>query len=136
MVDSPKSSAPHVTERHYPKNFSTAEMVGGLVWLGLAALVSVLLEVVYLGTWIGGVAVPFTIPVAFLFNLVLTKTGLLWSSKPAIAAVPLYVWTAGFLLLTFWVGVTGDQLVGSDIRSIGLLSAGLAGGGWPLIVKK
>lgn len=136
MVDSPHSSAPHVTERHYVKDFSTAEMVGGLVWLSLAALVSVLLEVVYLGTWIGSVAVPFTIPIAFLFNLVLTKTALLWSEKVAVAAVPLYVWTGGFLLLTFWVGVTGDQLVGSNIRSIGLLFAGLAGGGWPLIMKK
>lgn len=136
MVKNPSFSAPHVTERRYHQDFSTGEMVVGLFWLGLGALISVLLEVVYLGTWIGGIAVPYTIPIAFLFNMVLTKTALLWSDNRAVAAVPLYVWTAGFLILTFWVGVTGDQLVGSNIRSILLLFAGIAGGGWPLIMKK
>lgn len=141
MVDSKpsaaaESSAPHITERRYHQNFSTGEMVMGMVWLSLAALLSVLLEVVYLGTWIGGIAVPYTIPIAFLFNWVLSKTALLWSKKTAIAGIPLYAWITGFLILTFWVGVTGDQLVGSSIRSILLLFAGIAGGAWPLIFHK
>lgn len=122
-------------------DFSRGEAVGGLVWLSVAALISVLLEVVYLGTWVtlpGGtqVAVPYTIIIAFLFNMVLTRTARLWNPAPAVAAVPLYVWTGGYLALMFGVAVTGDQLVGSNIRSVLLLFAGLAGGVWPLVKGK
>ena len=122
-------------------DFSRGEVVGGLVWLSVAALVSVLLEVVYLGTWVtlpGGtkLAVPYTIVVAFLFNMVLTRTARLWNPNPAVAAVPLYVWAAGFLGLMFGVEVTGDQLVGDNIRSVLLLLAGVAGGVWPLVRGK
>lgn len=122
-------------------DFSRGEAMSGLVWLSVAALISVLLEVVYLGTWVtlpGGarLAVPYTILIAFLFNMVLTRTARLWTSNPAIALVPLYVWTAGFLALMFGVQVTGDQLVGSNIRSVLLLFAGAAGGVWPVVRGK
>ena len=53
-----------------------------------------------------------------------------------VAAVPLYVWIVGYLALMFGVEVTGDQLVGSNIRSVLLLFAGLAGGVWPLVRGK
>ena len=128
-------------ERIVRTDFNRGEAVGGLVWLSVAALISVLLEVVYLGTWVtlpGGaqLAVPYTIVIAFLFTMVLTRTAQLWSPNPAVAAVPLYVWIVGYLALMFGVEVTGDQLVGSNIRSVLLLFAGLAGGVWPLVRGK
>ncbi|MCS5478875.1 hypothetical protein NYP18_04305 [Corynebacterium sp. YIM 101645] len=128
-------------ERIVRTDFSRGEAVGGLVWLSVAALIAVLLQVVYLGTWVtlpGGfrVAVPYTIVLAFLFNMVLTRTAKLWSPRPAFAAVPLYAWLAGFLLLLSGVVVTGDQLVGDNIRTVLLLFAGVAGGVWPLVRGK
>lgn len=122
-------------------DFTRGEAVGGLIWLSVASLVSVLLEVVYLGTWVtlpGGarLAVPYTIVLAFLFNMVLTRTARLWSPQPIIAAIPLYAWMAGYFALMMGVVVTGDQLVGSNIRSVLLLFAGLAGGVWPLVRGK
>lgn len=128
-------------ERIVRTDFSRGEAVGGLVWLSVAALIAVLLQVVYLGTWVtlpGGfrVAVPYTIILAFLFNMVLTRTAKLWDPRPVVAAVPLYAWLAGFLLMLSGVAVTGDQLVGDNIRTVLLLFAGVAGGVWPLVRGK
>lgn len=122
-------------------DFSRGEAVAGLAWLSLGALISVLLEIVYLGTWItlpGGaqVAFPYTIVIAFLFTMVLTRTAKLWTTRPWLAAVPLYVWIGGYLVFAFWVEVTGDQLVGANIRAILLFVAGIAGGVWPLVNRR
>ncbi|GAB2508414.1 hypothetical protein CATRI_04715 [Corynebacterium atrinae] len=130
-----------MNERIIRTDFSRGEVIFGLVWLSVGALVSVLLEIVYLGTWIslpGGakVAFPYTIAIAFLFNIVLTRTARLWSSTPAVALIPLVVWCLGFFGLMLGGGVTGDQLVISSIRSVALLGAGIAGGIWPLIRGK
>ena len=132
----PSPASPHVTERHTYTGFSRTEQVTGLFWLSLGALVSVLLEVVYLGTWIGGVPVPYTIVIAFLFNMVLTKTGLLWSKNKAVALIPAYVWTAGYLILLMAESITGDQLLGNSLRSIALLIAGIIGASWPLMHRR
>ncbi|WJZ02263.1 hypothetical protein CFREI_04835 [Corynebacterium freiburgense] len=121
-------------------NFSKAEVFWGLAWLSLGALISVLLEIVYLGTWIhiGGkaIAVPYTIPIAFFFTGVLTRTALLWTRRIIYAAIPLFTWIGGFFLLTFWVSFSGDILVGENARSMLLLFAGVIGGGWPLMRAK
>lgn len=127
------SASPHVTERHTYSGFSRAEQAFGLFWLSLGALVSLLLEIVYLGTWIGPVPVPYTIIIAFFFNQVLTKTARLWNQKVLIALIPLIVWGLGYFLFTLGEGVTGDQLLGSNLRSLVLLFAGVAGGVWPII---
>ncbi|QGU02407.1 hypothetical protein CKALI_07725 [Corynebacterium kalinowskii] len=120
---------------------SVGEIAFGFLWLGLGALMSVLLEVVYLGTWItlpggGRVAFPYPILIALLFNMVLTKTARLWTDRVGVVLIPLAVWLLGFCALTFWVGFTGDILVGSNPRSLVLLAAGLAGGLWPLTKPK
>ncbi|MDO5097118.1 MAG: hypothetical protein Q4D85_00055 [Corynebacterium sp.] len=129
-------SEQQVTEKRTYQGFSKGEAAFGLLWLSIGSLLSVLLEVVYLGTWIFGVPVPYTIPIAFFFNMVLTKTAMLWSKNTTIALIPLWVWVAGFFMLTMMVSVTGDQLVGANIRSILLLVAGVIGGGWPMIAQK
>ena len=79
-----------------PFEFSRAEAIGGLMWLSVGALLSLVLEVVYLGAHItmpNGVriAFPLTVIVAWWFNKVLTKTARLWSSSFLIAAIPLLV---------------------------------------------
>ncbi|MDO5513100.1 hypothetical protein [Corynebacterium sp.] len=126
-----------MSDRFVRTDFSRGEAISGLIWLSVAALISVLLEVVYLGTWITvgdtRIAVPYTIVLAFLFTMVLTRTARLWNPEPIVAAIPLYVWLAGYFALMMGVVVTGDQLVGSSIRSVLLLFAGVAGGVWPLV---
>ena len=119
------------------RGLSRGEVVGGIFWLSLGALISLLLEVVYLGTWItlpGGAAMafPYTIILAFFFNMVLTRSSLLWTDNKPVAAIPLFTWLLGFALLLIWPLAVGDQLLGSNMRSVLLLVAGLAGGIWPL----
>lgn len=120
------------------RDFSRGEAIGGLFWLSLGALISVVLEVIYLGTWVtlpGGqqIAFPYTIVIAFFFTMVLSRTSVLWTDRKLIAAIPLFVWLAGYLAMLLWPAFTGDQLLGSNIRSVLLLAAGIAGGVWPLI---
>lgn len=130
------SAAPHVTEKHTYAGFSRGEAAWGIFWLSLGALVSCLLEVVYLGTWIAGIPVPYTIPIAFLFNIVLTRTAQLWSKNPAIVLIPTFVWVGLYFVLITSAGVTGNQFMSSSLRSILLLFAGIAGGVWPLAKRK
>lgn len=120
------------------QDFSRSEAAFGLFWLALGALLSVLLEVVYLGTWLtlpGGKAFAFPYPIllALLFNGVLAKTAMLWTKRNAVAALPLWVWIAGFFGLTFTSALSGDILVGANPRSLLLLLAGVVGGAWPLM---
>ncbi|MBC3186137.1 hypothetical protein H7347_06050 [Corynebacterium sp. zg-331] len=131
-----------MSDRRFTRtDFSCGEAALGLFWLALGALLSVVLEVIYLGTWIalpGGarVAFPYTILVAFAFNRVLSRTALLWTRNAAVAGIPLWTWLLGYVALTAWVAMSGDQLVGNNIRSIALLIAGMAGGGWPLVLRR
>ncbi len=120
---------------------SRGEVVGGIFWLSLGALISLLLEVVYLGTWITlpgntQIAFPYTIVLAFLFNMVLTRTSMLWTDIRSVAGIPLFTWVLGFAFILVWSVAVGDQLVGSNIRSVLLLFAGIAGGIWPLVKGK
>ncbi|MEJ5919422.1 MULTISPECIES: hypothetical protein [unclassified Corynebacterium] len=118
--------------------FDKGEAGTAIVWLCVAALVTLLLEVVYLGQWwtINGVAipVPWTIPVAYVMNLILTNTALLWTSKRTLAAAPVWCWVAGYLIITAWTSLPfgGDAAYGPWLRAIALLAAGVAGGAWPL----
>ncbi|MCS4489889.1 hypothetical protein N7326_05090 [Corynebacterium sp. ES2794-CONJ1] len=123
-------------QRYIYSNFSKAEAAFGLMWLALASLLSVFLEVIYLGVWIFGVPVPYTIVIAFFFNRVLSNTALLWSKNLAIAGIPLWAWTIGYFLMLMAPNLTGDQLVGSSIRSIVLMFAGLIGGFLPLMKSR
>ena len=61
--------------------------MGGLLWLSVGALLSLVLEVVYLGAYIPmpngmRIAFPITILIAWWFTRVLTKTARLWTPNP------------------------------------------------------
>lgn len=119
---------------------SRGEIAIGLLWLSLGALVSVLLEVVYLSFWVvlpGGhsIPLPYTIAVAFSFNWVLSATALLWTRRVPLALIPLLCWGLGYFILIFWQSLTGDMLVASSLRSIVLLLAGTCGGMIPVFIS-
>lgn len=123
------------------RDLARGEVVGGIFWLSLGALVSLLLEVVYLGTWLTlpgntQIAFPYTILIAFLFNMVLTRTSMLWTDIRPVAATPLFAWVLGYAFILVWSAAVGDQLLGSNIRAVLLLFAGIAGGIWPLMKGK
>lgn len=107
-----------MTEPVVRDDFTRREAIAGLVWLSIGALVSLVLEAVYLN-WLWVVA-------ALLFNAVVTKTARLWSSKWAL--LPLAVWVAGFFVSLALLPPTGWSLV--------LLVAGIVGGVWPLVRRK
>lgn len=99
-------------------DFSRGEAIAGLSWLCVGALVSLMLEAVYLN-W-------FWVVAALLFNAVLTKTARLWSRRYAFA--PLVVWAAAFFVSLAILPLTG--------WSLALLFAGVAGGVSPLLRAK
>lgn len=124
-------------QRYTRQETSGGEKAVGIFWLSVGALVSVLLELVYLGAWLplpGGMSImfPVSIVIACLFNIVLTRTALLWSRKPIIAAIPTLVWGLGFLGLSSSAQITGDLLVWPSLRSVFLFIFGLIGGLVPL----
>ncbi|MDY3127878.1 MAG: hypothetical protein SOW59_07080 [Corynebacterium sp.] len=124
-----------------PYAFSKGEALVGLIWLSIAALLSLFLEVVYLGSQITfpdghRIAFPVTIAIALWFNMVLTSTALRWTENFFVAATPLLVWGTGFTALLLAADFTGDMLLGNNIRTVGLLLAGIAGGIWPFVRRK
>ena len=120
------------------EDIDRGEMITGIAWLSVAALVSLVLEVAYLGTRIdvGGLSIPlpWTIIAAYVFNLIITRTAMLWTKSRNIAMVPMWTWIAGYVFLWIWTGLPfgGVQVLGETIRTIALLVAGIVGGGWPL----
>ncbi|MBV7295044.1 hypothetical protein KRX51_03815 [Corynebacterium sp. TAE3-ERU12] len=114
------------------------ERIGATVVLSVAALAALIIEVVYLGTYltVWGVTVPmpWTVVMAYFMNLIITNTMLLWTTNRTVASIPLYVWVAGFVLVFFWAFLPagGDVALAGVLRPLALLIAGIAGGGWPL----
>lgn len=140
QAEQPSQQAREQAQPAIRTNFDRGEAVTGLVWLSLGAIFSLLLEVVYLGARLplGENSIPFpvTIAVAFGFNLVLTRTALLWSRRTLVAAVPLIVWTLGFLALALAGGIGSLQALPATLSTILLFAAGVAGGGWPFFNGK
>ncbi|KXB54253.1 hypothetical protein [Corynebacterium sp. DNF00584] len=140
QAEQPSQQAREQAQPAIRTDFDRGEAVTGLVWLSLGAIFSLLLEVVYLGARLplGETSIPFpvTIAVAFGFNLVLTRTALLWSRRTLVAAVPLIVWTLGFLALALAGGIGSLQALPATLSTILLFAAGVAGGGWPFFNGK
>jgi len=123
------------------KDFDRAEVVTGILWLCIGALLSLFLEAIYLSARIplpGGASVifPVTILIAFWFNSVLTRTAKLWSDSAYIVALPLVAWIAGYGVFLLLAATSGDQVLASSVRSLLLLFAGIVGGVWPFFRQK
>lgn len=120
----------------YRTEFMRGEKTAAMVWLSLGAIISVLIEVIYLGSRITiadySIPFPWTIVAALLFNMVLTRTASLWSTRLSWRLIPLAAWTIAFFILLFWPTFATDQLLGINMRTILLLTAGIVGGLWPL----
>lgn len=126
-------------DRRQPReNFHRGEVAVAFVWLSLAALAALVVEVVFLGTWVtvGAIAIPlpWTIPLAYLVNLIITNTALLWTRDRAKASIPTGVWLLGFTGILLWTvfPAGGDVAMGQWLRTVLLLSFGVLGGAWPL----
>ncbi len=121
------------------KDVTRGEVVVAIVWLSVAALASLVIEIVYLGARIQvgdlSVPVPWVLVLAYVMNLILTNTALLWTSHRGIAAVPLVVWIIGLGLVLLWPAIPGggDTAMGPWIRTSLLITAGAVGGFLPLL---
>lgn len=109
-------------------NFSRGEQVTAYGWLCLGAAMSALLSLVYLDAHIGSVAVPYPIALAFLFNLVLTRTALLWTDRVWLALLPVACWVLVLLGLGLGVEMFSSVLTANKIRALTLVVSGLIGG--------
>lgn len=130
-------------DRAQPREeFFRGEVATAMVWLSVAVLASLVLEVVYLGTRVevagASVPLPWTIPLAYVFNLIISRTALLWTKSRTIASIPMWVWVAGFVALILWTAMPfgGDKVLGEWLRTAALLVAGIAGASWPLSRRK
>lgn len=113
--------------------YAPGEAAAGLTWLSAGALVSLALEVAYVGGMVGAIVSPIA---ALLFNAVLTKTSRLWTTSRLVALAPLGVWLAGFLVTILVLPAFGFSPVPPNAGAVLLLLAGLTGGVWPLLRAK
>lgn len=111
-------------------------VVHAYLWLAGFALISALLEAVYLDARLFGVPAPLSVPVAAAFNLVLTRTAGLWTSAKALRVIPTAVWLAGIVLVAAAVPGMGQTLSPSRLLAIALVVAGIAGGVFPVAHPK
>ena len=118
-----------------------SEKIMGITWLAVGALISLILEVLYLGVWMpvgdgSQLAFPITVVIAGGFNFVLSRTALLWTRTWSVASIPLYAWFIGFVLVAavpYMPGSHQSVLLLNSVRTVMLLSAGVFGGVWPLL---
>lgn len=120
----------------YRDDFSRGEVVHAYLWLAGFALISALLEAVYLDARLFGVPAPLSVPVAAAFNLVLTRTAGLWTRSKALRVIPTAVWLAGIVLVAAAVPGMGQTLSPSRPLAIALVVAGIAGGVFPVAHPK
>lgn len=117
-----------MTEPSYREDFSRGEVVQAFIWLAAFALFSAIIQVAYLDAHLGQLPVPWPVPAAFAFNLVLTKAARLWTRSRALQLAPLVAWLAGCGLGSWTVA---SASVGLPLSAC-LLVAGVAGGVWPV----
>ncbi|MEV6134734.1 hypothetical protein AB0L63_01410 [Nocardia sp. NPDC051990] len=92
--------------------------------LVLDALITLVLEVLYLPTYINTVAFPLSAVLAGVVNILLVMGVRSITQRVSVMILPLVAWTFGFLLCSV-SGPGGDILLGSDWRTLLLLFCGL-----------
>ncbi|WP_067652849.1 hypothetical protein [Nocardia harenae] len=95
-----------------------------LVVLAVDALLTLVLEVLYLPSYIGSVAFPISAVIAGAVNVGLVYAAGTVSSRVGLRLLPLLVWTLGFLICAT-SGPGGDVLLGSNWQTLLLLFCGL-----------
>src|SRR5699024_11361893 len=63
------------------------------------------------------IPLPWTILFAGVFNWIITKTALLWTPNKAIAAIPTWIWLAGFIALLMWPALSRSEEHTSELQS-------------------
>ncbi|SER76502.1 hypothetical protein [Corynebacterium cystitidis] len=117
----------------YRTDFTQGERVTAYGWLALGAAFSALMSLVYLDAQVGSVPFPYPIVLAFLFNLVLTRTALLWTDRRWVALLPVVCWVLVLFLLVFGVSMFGEVFFADEIRALVLVLSGLIGGLFPAL---
>ena len=88
------------------------ERIAGIAWLSVGAAFGLFVSVLYLGSRISigevSIPLPWTILFAGVFNWIITKTALLWTPNKAIAAIPTWIWLAGFIALLMWPALSSS----------------------------
>ncbi|WP_027019445.1 hypothetical protein [Corynebacterium sputi] len=126
------------TRRQPREVFARGEKFGAIVMLTIGALAALSIEVIYLGTRISvgeiSIPLPWTVLLAYLVNLIITNTALLWTTNRTVAAIPVIAWSAVFMMLLAWPSIVagGNAVFAGSISTIALLVAGIFGGSWPL----
>lgn len=122
-------------DRAQPREvFVRGEIPVAILILTVGVLAALSIEIIYLGTRIQGIPVPWTILLAYLFNLIITNTALLWTKNRTVAAVPVIVWSVTFMILLAWPSIVmgGNSVFAGSVSTVALLVAGIFGGSWPL----
>ncbi|NEW33669.1 hypothetical protein GV791_13995 [Nocardia cyriacigeorgica] len=101
--------------------------LGALIMLALVvdAVITLILEVLYLPLYLGSVAFPIAAPIAGVVNVLLVLGARSVSPRPAVMLLPIVAWTLSFLAAAS-SGPGGDVPLGSDARTLLLMLFGLA----------
>ncbi|BDU08325.1 hypothetical protein [Nocardia cyriacigeorgica] len=100
--------------------------LGALIMLALVvdAVITLILEVLYLPLYLGSVAFPIAAPIAGVVNVLLVLGARSVSPRPAVMLLPIVAWTLAFLAAAS-SGPGGDVPLGSDARTLLLMLFGL-----------
>ncbi|WP_280450282.1 hypothetical protein [Nocardia cyriacigeorgica] len=101
--------------------------LGALIMLALVvdAVITLILEVLYLPLYLGSVAFPIAAPLAGVINVLLVLGARTVSPRPIVMLTPIVAWTLS-LLAAASSGPGGDVPLGSDARTLLLMLFGLA----------
>lgn len=101
--------------------------LGALIMLALVvdAVITLILEVLYLPLYLGSVAFPIAAPLAGVINVALVLGARTVSPRPVVMLIPIVAWTLSFLAAAS-SGPGGDVPLGSDARTLLLMLFGLA----------
>ncbi|MBF6321989.1 hypothetical protein [Nocardia cyriacigeorgica] len=101
--------------------------LGALIMLALVvdAVITLILEVLYLPLYLGSVAFPIAAPLAGVINVALVLGARTVSPRPIVMLIPIVAWTLSFLAAAS-SGPGGDVPLGSDARTLLLMLFGLA----------
>ncbi|WP_309139888.1 hypothetical protein [Nocardia cyriacigeorgica] len=101
--------------------------LGALIMIALVvdAVITLVLEVLYLPLYLGSVAFPIAALLAGVVNVLLVLGARTVSTRPIVMLAPIVAWTIAFLAAAS-SGPGGDVALGSDARTLLLMLCGLA----------